>query len=304
MENRKRVRRRKRARRQRAGRVLLVVALLAAVLVLGNEVFSLGNPGGGVFSRVSGYVHVLKPDAAVKGKGGAAVKGEGGAAAKGEGGAAAKGEDGAVAKGEDALILVNRNNALPDGFSVDLAEIDGVQVARDLVDDFWEMREAAEKDGVGIFIGSAYRSETEQGQVFGEAVAKFMAEGFSESEAEKRAGYTVAPPGYSEHETGLAIDFSLAGDAAGQAGMWDWLSLNAHEYGFILRYPDGKGNITGCGFEPWHYRYVGKGHAKEIYGQGLTLEEYLGADPVRAPKDGARGGDGAKGRGAPGTLAG
>ena len=303
MENRKRARGRKRAQKRKAAKALLIVALVAAVFVLGIEVLSLGKADGGVFSRVSGYAHAAKAGIA-KGKDGTGAKGKGGAEANGYGSAEAKAQDGPDAGEKGGLILVNRANGLPDGFCADLADIDGVQVARVLVDEFLEMREAAKMDGVDILIGSAYRSEAEQAQVFKEAVVAYIGEGFSESEAAQRASYTVAPPGHSEHETGLALDFSLAGDAEKQAEMWDWLSRNAHEYGFILRYPDGKGNITGCVYEPWHYRYVGKDHARAIYGQGLVLEEYLGADPVRLPRIDAQGHGGSPGGSSPGTLAG
>ena len=85
----------------------------------------------------------------------------------------------------------------------------------------------------------------------------------------------AAPSGHSEHQTGLAIDFSLADNAEKTTKNWEWLANNAYKYGFILRYPEGKEDITGYDYEPWHYRYVGKGHAKAIYEQGLVLEEYL-----------------------------
>jgi len=108
-------------------------------------------------------------------------------------------------------------------------------------------------------VGSAYRTSAEQEQLF------------------KELGPSVAAqPGYSEHQTGLAFDFSYSGLSDKETNrMWNWLADNAYKYGFILRYPKGKEDITGFAYEPWHYRYVGKQAAKAIYEKGLVLEEYL-----------------------------
>ena len=84
----------------------------------------------------------------------------------------------------------------------------------------------------------------------------------------------VAIPGTSEHELGLAVDINEAG-GADPWGLYNWLAAHAHEYGFILRYPQGKESITGIDYEPWHFRYVGKEAAAEIYSRQVTLEEYL-----------------------------
>lgn len=86
----------------------------------------------------------------------------------------------------------------------------------------------------------------------------------------------VAIPGTSEHQIGLAVDISVE-DGSGQAAsdVWQWLRENSYKYGFILRYPEDKTDITGISYEPWHYRYVGKETAEEIYRQGVCLEEYL-----------------------------
>ena len=91
---------------------------------------------------------------------------------------------------------------------------------------------------------------------------------------------SVAVPGISEHATGLALDITSStytglDDAQAQTAESQWLAANAWKYGFILRYPTDKADVTGIIFEPWHYRYVGKEAAKEITERGITLEEYL-----------------------------
>ena len=91
-----------------------------------------------------------------------------------------------------------------------------------------------------------------------------------------------ARPGYSEHQTGLTIDCNTIDDAFGDTPEAAWLAQHCADYGFIIRFPQGKENITGYQYEPWHIRYVGADVAKEIQKYGLTLEEYLGVDSVYA----------------------
>lgn len=173
------------------------------------------------------------------------------------------------------LILVNKSNKLPAGFKVTLTTIENVQVAQVLLDDLIEMRKAAEKDNVYLYIRSAYRTRKDQKKAFSNTVSGYVNQGNSRRVARNRTEQVVARPGYSEHHTGLAIDFSLDSNAEKQAEMWEWLSKNAYKYGFILRYPEGKEQITGYTFEPWHYRYVGREHAQSIFYKDLLLEEYL-----------------------------
>ena len=90
------------------------------------------------------------------------------------------------------------------------------------------------------------------------------------------AGQWVAIPGTCEHALGLAVDINADKEQSSNEEVYNWLAENAWRYGFILRYPKGKEDITGIDYEPWHYRYVGKEVAKEIYEEGITLEEYVG----------------------------
>ena len=179
----------------------------------------------------------------------------------------------------DIILLVNKDHKLPDDYKPDLVKTDREKVAEVLLDDLQEMRKAAEKERVYLYIANAYRTKTEQERIFNQTVDDYINNGNSPNAAVEKAKYTAALPGYSEHETGLAIDFSFNGNADKQADMWNWLSNNAYKYGFILRYPEGKENITGYSYEPWHFRYVGKQHARAIYEQGLVLEEYLNTLP-------------------------
>ena len=158
----------------------------------------------------------------------------------------------------DLLILVNKDNKLPDDYEPDLTT-GGAKFDKVLSGGLTEMRAAAKKENIYLMVGSAYRTAAEQEQLFNELGSS-----------------VAAQPGYSEHQTGLAIDFSYSGLSDEETNrMWNWLADNAYKYGFILRYPKDKENITGFPYEPWHFRYVGKVPAKAIFEQDLTLEEYL-----------------------------
>ena len=108
-----------------------------------------------------------------------------------------------------------------------------------------------------------------------EKIDAYLAEGYSERKARKEAEKWVAKPNYSEHQLGLALDINADKSRCDNDTIYQWLSQNAYRYGFILRYPEGKEDITGIDYEPWHYRYVGKGAAQEIQSENVCLEEYL-----------------------------
>ena len=127
---------------------------------------------------------------------------------------------------------------------------------------------------------SSYRTIATQEYLFENRIKRFMKEGYDRAEAERLAAQVVAVPGTSEHHLGLAVDIvdnTYWGLDEKQATMpaQKWLMANSWKYGFILRYPVGKTSVTGIIYEPWHYRYVGKELAKELYECGLTLEEYI-----------------------------
>ena len=130
-----------------------------------------------------------------------------------------------------------------------------------------------------IMITSGYRTYKMQEQLHERYVLEEMdSRKITREEAEVYASRYSAVAGQSEHQTGLAVDMYNTGSADvsfGETEAYKWLRDHAHQYGFILRYPADKTEITGYEFEPWHYRYVGRYHATQMYEQGLCLEEYL-----------------------------
>lgn len=127
---------------------------------------------------------------------------------------------------------------------------------------------AAQADGVDLRVWSPFRSYAIQNDLFQKQVARSGGD-------EDLAATVVARPGTSEHNTGLCADFNMADDAFEQTEMYKWMCENAEDYGFILRYPKDKTDITGVIYESWHWRFVGINNAKEINALGVTLEEYV-----------------------------
>ena len=144
------------------------------------------------------------------------------------------------------------------------------------------MMDACREAGNEPLICSAYRSMETQQSLFDQKVAKLEAAGKSHDEAVQETAKEIAVPGTSEHQLGLTVDIVDMGnqnltEEQEQTPTQKWLMANSWRYGFIHRYPTGKSEITGIIYEPWHYRYVGKEAAQEIFNKGITLEEYLGA---------------------------
>lgn len=181
----------------------------------------------------------------------------------------------------DPLILVNSDNFLPENYEVPETELDsGITVNSHCYEALQEMMDDCRAAGCSPFICSGYRSHETQVVLFERDVRRYKNLGYSEEEAYEKATRMVAIPGTSEHELGLAVDIV---DSAYQVLISEqentktqkWLMQNCYRYGFILRYPEDKEDITGKGYEPWHYRYVGKEAAKYIYEHNLCLEEYI-----------------------------
>ncbi|MEY8754966.1 D-alanyl-D-alanine carboxypeptidase family protein [Peribacillus frigoritolerans] len=198
-----------------------------------------------------------------------------------------------LAHPESIPVLVNKQYSLPEDYkpadliypNVDFIFEDKIEkrMMREEAGKALElMFQAAEKDNMHFAGVSAYRSHQRQIEVFNNYVAK---------DGEEKAKTYSAMPGTSEHETGLAIDVTThdgacaAQDCFGDTKEAAWLAEHAHEYGFIIRYPEGKENITGYKYEPWHIRYVGVDAATEIFEAKITLEEYYNAVPVEAVSD-------------------
>ena len=172
------------------------------------------------------------------------------------------------------LLLVNAYNPVPDGYQVELTTYDDVELDKRVLDAYKAMHAAAQEDGYTLWISSGYRSPEKQQELIDAEVKKNMRdEGLDEEAALQKAMLTITEPGYSEHNTGLAID--LNGVTSIGTPEYEWLCEHAPEYGFILRYPENKEDITGINFEGWHFRYVGVEHAKYITEHNMCLEEYI-----------------------------
>ncbi len=182
------------------------------------------------------------------------------------------------------MVLVNRNHAVEEGYEPPLEEIENNYYfdAR-AVEYLQKMLADGRKEGLDFWVCSAYRTIEKQTNLFEQQVRDLMAQGYGETEARKEAATAVAYPGTSEHNLGLAVDivardYQILDEKQADTEEARWLEENCWKYGFILRYPTDKTEITGIIFEPWHYRYVGEEAAKEIMERGICLEEYLGSD--------------------------
>ena len=174
------------------------------------------------------------------------------------------------------LILVNRDYCIPDNYEVELVRLDngGARVDRRILPDLQHMFDDMRQEGLDPVVGQGYRTNQEQEKLLSRKILEFQMKGHSRRRAEELAREWVADPGTSEHELGIAVDINSV-SGVHEYDIYAWLSENAHSYGFILRYPQGKQEITGIAYEPWHYRYVGTDAAEEIYDADITLEEYL-----------------------------
>ena len=182
----------------------------------------------------------------------------------------------------ELLTLVNPWNELPEDWQVDLVTLsNGLQIDRRCYDALQEMMDACREAGYEPLICSAYRTQETQQDLFNNKVAKLEAGGKSHDEAVQEAGTVVAVPGTSEHQLGLTVDVVDVNnqnltEEQEKTPTQKWLMANSWRYGFIHRYPNSKSDITGIIYEPWHYRYVGKDAAQDIFNRDITLEEYLG----------------------------
>ena len=174
------------------------------------------------------------------------------------------------------LIIVNRWNELPEDYSVELTELsNGQKVDSRIYPYLQEMFDAARAEGVYPVVREGYRTGEEQQEILDDKIQTYINQGYSQSRAERTAKEWVALPGTSEHQLGIVVDINADKSKCSNEEVYAWLAENAYKYGFILRYPLGKQEITGTSYEPWHYRYVGEEAALEIYEQGKCLEEYF-----------------------------
>lgn len=179
------------------------------------------------------------------------------------------------------LTLVNPWNNVPEGYEVELEHITGEQyVDIRCAEDLRHMVLDCFMAGANPYICSSYRTQETQEYLYNNKLMRVLAEGYSYEDAPAVAAQSVAIPGTSEHQLGLAVDiidefYPNLNYMQEYTYTQQWLINNSWKYGFILRYPNNTTDITGIIYEPWHYRYVGKDVAAEINELGITFEEYL-----------------------------
>ncbi|MBE6896620.1 MAG: D-alanyl-D-alanine carboxypeptidase family protein [Ruminococcaceae bacterium] len=179
------------------------------------------------------------------------------------------------------LILVNPDNFLPEDHSFEKEQVQGNYYLDSRAAPFAKQMIAdAKEEGIELQICSSIRDVELQTRLFNNKINDLIAEGYSEEDAKIKAATIVAVPGTSEHHTGLALDIVTPSYQRLNAGYENtdaakWLKENAAKYGFILRYPKDKTDITKIIFEPWHYRYVGREYAEFIMSEGICFEEFI-----------------------------
>ena len=183
--------------------------------------------------------------------------------------------------GDWMLLLVNTENPMPDGYTPALKALEnGLKFDERAIDQLNAMLSEAKNQGLSPVVCSAYRTVEYQRTLFNNNVSKLVASGLSKAQAEKETARGIAYPGTSEHGIGLAADivsndYQQLTEKQADTPEVTWLLEHCSDYGFILRYPKDKEDITGIKYEPWHFRYVGVQAAREIMENGLCLEEYL-----------------------------
>lgn len=180
------------------------------------------------------------------------------------------------------LLLINKDHSLPDDFTVpELTQLrNGHAIDARIYPSLQEMMDACRADGLDPLICSSFRTQEQQKELFSDKIDSLLAQGYSQNKAESEAALWVARPGTSEHQAGLAVDivdtsYQQLDREQEYTPVQKWLMEHCAEYGFILRYPTDKSDITGIGYEPWHYRYVGREAAQFMMEKGICLEEYL-----------------------------
>jgi len=187
------------------------------------------------------------------------------------------------------LKLVNANHPLPEGFAMPDSELGGIVQGgvvtyyfdADIIEPLRQLIEACNAvEGHTLQINSGYRKWATQESRFDHQTELYQGQGFDQAAAQAAAWLVQPPAGYSEHQIGLAVDFVTGTVQAANINFagtpeFQWLVNNAAQYGFILRYPEGKEAITGQSYQPYLWRYVGVEDAHAIMGSGICLEEYL-----------------------------
>ena len=187
------------------------------------------------------------------------------------------------------MILVNKTHPLPDNYTFTQKTIPGYSMTVDerIYEPLLAMLNAGNKDGCRFLICSAYRSYARQTQIYDSHIRDYRAKGYSAEKAKELTERSIALPGSSEHHTGMALDivatyYQQLNSNFANTKEAQWLKEHAHEYGFILRYPKEKTELTMITFEPWHFRYVGVEAASEIHALNICYEEYIALKEQKA----------------------
>ena len=284
-------------RRRRRSRAIRRVAGLTAVvcLVVGGAAFLLnrkvpvpsasaaGAPASSAASETNGLLtDLMSPSSTAESTSTAASE----AAKESRGNALGLTKAEAAAMLADPMmVLVNHTNKMPDNYTFDTKEC-GSQTAVNKTlqtpacDAFLEMQKAAAADGVTVWMQSGYRSVKYQTGLYERKTKYYTDRGYDTATAKEMAAAVVNPPGYSEHNCGLAADLNSPEHTGLDEGFenttaFRWLCEHAVEYGFILRYPKGAEDKTEITYEPWHWRYVGRENAAKISASGLCFEDYI-----------------------------
>ena len=185
------------------------------------------------------------------------------------------------------MILVNHTNQMPENYTFETAECGSKTAVNKTLQTvacnaFLELQKAAAAENVTVWMQSGYRSVSYQTKLYERKTQYYRDKGYDEATAKEKAAAIVNPPGYSEHNCGLAADLNSPEHTGLDEGFentaaFRWLCEHAAEYGFILRYPQGAEDATEITYEPWHWRYVGPENAAKINASGLCFEDYIAA---------------------------
>ena len=273
-------RRKKTAAKYLVRRVMFVLLLLLLLALGGLGLWKLLSPGEEQPSSGS----QPEPPSSLSG---ANIQTGGGEVAPPESSDPPEPEQPAINREDWNLVLINPAHAIEKELEMTFDEVQGYKFDSRIAGRVRELIAAAKEDGYSLAIVSGYRTMDRSRVLYANKIAEYQAMGYDEATARVEAAKWVAPPGTSEHHSGLAMDIVSGDYYTKYSDLVEefenepeavWLRENCARFGFILRFPKEKVEVTGINYEPWHFRYVGEEHAAAIMEQGLCLEEYLGED--------------------------
>lgn len=177
-------------------------------------------------------------------------------------------------KDKDEIVFVNKEKELSKENKPNIIAFRNSKIDTSVKEELDAMMKSAGRDFVQLIIEKGYVSKEEQALAYQNTINRLIDEGNTYADALKKVELEIAKPNYSEHQTGLAIDFGYELDKSVEQKMWNWLEVHAYKYGFVKRYPSDKEKVTGYPTNKKHYRYVGKDIAAKMVEENLCLEEY------------------------------